>query len=37
MFADVADKLPAGTLAIRGGYASGFELAGDFLQERPDA
>ena len=23
-----ADKLPAGTLAVRGGYESSFELAG---------
>ena len=31
MFADVADKLPAGRLAVRGGYESGFELAGAFF------
>ena len=32
-----ADKRPAGALASAGGYESGFELAGAFLQERLDA
>ncbi|MEH2499411.1 hypothetical protein V1294_005890 [Bradyrhizobium sp. AZCC 1678] len=27
-----ADKLPAGGLAVRGGYESGFELAGAFCK-----
>jgi len=37
VFADVADERPAGALASAGAYNSGFELAGAFLQERPDA